>query len=70
MGGLIILLVLISIGGGLIFNVLPPLLKIAEFLACLIAFIAIVWGLFATGNAMLGLGVLGFFFVCLKGAIG
>ena len=65
-----VLLVLITLGSGFLFNVLPILIKVATFLACIGALGAIIWGLLSTGNTGLGLLVVGFFLVSLKKAIG
>ena len=65
-----LLLVLITMGGAFLINVLPILIKLATFLACVAALVAIVWGLFSTGNGFLGMIVVGFFIVSLKAAIG
>ena len=65
-----LLLVLITIGGGVLFNILPIFFKLVTFLACAAALGLIIWGLFSTGNTGLGLLVAGFFVVSLKKAIG
>ena len=65
-----VLLVLITLGGGFLFNVLPILIKVATFLACVGALGAIILGLFSTGNTGLGLLVVGFFLFSLKKAVG